>query len=193
MLDSQGVIQRIWNLQFEQPRSWIEQALRVQMQWQPRALMWVRGHQGEKGNEEADMRAGKEVYMGWRLQKNVIATPAGTRQEFPSYPKAPAHLKWPPRAALVKGLVYQGPPATEIGKPEEPWCVCDNWTPQNAAHLLSCPWVGDGKGRTSEQMRSGAGVHYVNVNSTGRAGTGPSGGERPPDNPRSCSPSPYSR
>jgi len=31
-------------------------------------------------------------------------------------------------------------------------CVCDGWTPQNAAHLLGCPWVGDDRGRTSEQV-----------------------------------------
>jgi len=26
----------------------------------------------------------------------------------------------------------------------------DGWTAQNAAHLMRCPWVRDGKGRTSE-------------------------------------------
>ena len=31
-------------------------------------------------------------------------------------------------------------------------CVCDGWTPQNAAHLYECPWVGDGKGRTRETI-----------------------------------------
>jgi len=42
----------------------------------------------------------------------------------------------------------------EIGKSEELWCICDGhgWTPQNAAHLLGCPWVGDGKGRTNMQV-----------------------------------------
>jgi len=40
----------------------------------------------------------------------------------------------------------------EIGKSVEPCCVCDGWTPQNAAHLLRCPWVSDGRGRTSEQV-----------------------------------------
>jgi len=32
----------------------------------------------------------------------------------------------------------------EVGKTENPACVCDGWTPQNAAHLFRCPWVGDG-------------------------------------------------
>jgi len=35
----------------------------------------------------------------------------------------------------------------------EPCCVCDGrWTPQNAAHVMRCPWVGDGKGRSPEQL-----------------------------------------
>jgi len=38
----------------------------------------------------------------------------------------------------------------KIGKVEDASCVCDGWTPQNAAHLYECPWVGDGKGRTRE-------------------------------------------
>jgi len=110
-----------------------------------------------EGDEEADRSAGWEVGMGWRLQKTTIATPVGIKQEFPIYPGAPAHLKWSVRA--VKGLVYmvtgKGPQQQwlwEIGKSEEPWCVCDGRTPQNAAHLLGCPWVGDGKRRTSEQV-----------------------------------------
>jgi len=66
--------------------------------------MWVKGQQGEKGNKEADMRAKEEVEMGWRLQKTVIATPAEIKQEHAIFPKAPAHLKWPPRT--LKRLVY---------------------------------------------------------------------------------------
>jgi len=88
------------------------------------------GHKGVRGNEEADMRAGTEVEMGWRLQKTVIATPAGIKQEFQIYPKAPAHLKWSPMA--VEGLVYmvtdkepQRQWLWEIGKSDEQWCVCD--------------------------------------------------------------------
>ena len=40
----------------------------------------------------------------------------------------------------------------EIGKVDDGSCPCDGWTVQNAAHLLSCPWVGDGKGRTREML-----------------------------------------
>jgi len=59
----------------------------------------------------------------------------------------------------IRGLTYmimdKGPQASwlrEIGKVEDGSCVCDEWTPQNAAHLYECPWVGDGKGRRREQL-----------------------------------------
>jgi len=139
-LDSQGVIQRISNLQYTQPRSWIEEGLVARMQERPRTLMWVKGHNGVKGNEEADRMAGRTVRRGRKRQERAVVTPAGIKQEFPIYPKAPAHLSW--SAGAVKGLVYmitdKGPQRQwlwEIGKSEECWCVCDGWTPQNAAHL----------------------------------------------------------
>ena len=30
--------------------------------------------------------------------------------------------------------------------------MCDRWTPQNAAHLLRCPWVGDDRGHLHEHI-----------------------------------------
>jgi len=154
-LDSQGVIQRIQNLQYTRPRSWVEEQLVKQMQEKPRVLMWVKGHNGTKGNEEADRQARREVDMGYRLLKHDIAMPAGIKAEFPIYPRAPKHIGWNTRA--LKGLVHmvtdKGPQQQwlwEIGKSENPACVCDGWTPQNAAHLLDCPWVGDGKGRRTD-------------------------------------------
>jgi len=92
-LDSQGVIQRIWNLQDVDPRSWSEEARKRQMQERPRVLMWVKSHDGVVGNEEADMRAKKEVEMGWRLLKPDIVTPAGRRQAHPLHPRPPAHMR----------------------------------------------------------------------------------------------------
>ena len=53
---------------------------------------------GVEGNEEADRRAGWEVEIGWRTQMTVTATPGGIKQEFPIYPRTPAHLGWPSTA-----------------------------------------------------------------------------------------------
>jgi len=39
----------------------------------------------------------------------------------------------------------------EVGKTDDPTCICDGWTPQNAAHLFQCPSVEDGIGRSWEQ------------------------------------------
>jgi len=114
-LDSQGVIRRISNLLHARPRSWIEEGLVAKMRERPRVLMWVKGHSGVQGNEAADRTARREVEIGWRTQKKAIATPAGIKQGFPVYPKAPAHMKWSPRA--VKGLVYM---VTDKG-PQRQW------------------------------------------------------------------------
>lgn len=91
-LDSQGVIQQIHDLMHLAPRSWIEEKLVAQMAERPRQLMWVRGHQVEAGNEEADRMAKREVKMGERMHKPDIATPAGIGQAYPLHPKAPPHL-----------------------------------------------------------------------------------------------------
>jgi len=103
-LDSQGVIQRIANLRYNEPRSWIEEKLVRQMQARPRTLMWVRGHTGVQGNEEADKRAKAEVAAGEWQNAAGIATPRGIKQDFPLYPKASAHISW--TAAALRGLVY---------------------------------------------------------------------------------------
>jgi len=117
--------------------------------------MWVGGHQGTRGNEEADRRAKREARLGRKTPG--VATPRGIKHEFPIYPRAPAHFGWTTTA--LRGLVYivtdKGPQHQglwEIGKVDTQRCVCDGWTPQNAAHLLECPWVGDGRGRKFEMI-----------------------------------------
>ena len=118
-------------------------------------------HDGIEGNEQADSRAKLEVWMGERIHWPDIITPADIRQAYPLHAKAPEHLKWPRQA--LRGLTYletdRGPQRQwlrEIGKTEDASCVCDGWTPQNAAHLYMCPWVGDGVGRSREHARKDA-------------------------------------
>jgi len=82
-LDSQGVIQRIHNLRYAHPRSWIEEQLVKKIEERPRTLMWVKGHCGVEGNEAADRTAKREVELGRRLGKIIVATPAGIKQGFP--------------------------------------------------------------------------------------------------------------
>jgi len=156
-LDSKGVIERIQGLTHQQPRSWIEERLGKQMEERPRTLMWVKGHSGVEGNEMADTRAKREVEWGQRMHLPDIVTPAGIRQAFRLYNRTPEHLKWSRWA--VRGLTYmvtdEGPQAEwlkTIGKTDDASCVCDGCTPQNAAHLYTCPWVGDGRGRTREEI-----------------------------------------
>jgi len=103
-LDSQGIIQRIYRLATQAPRSWIEERLVRQMAEKPRALMWVKGHSGVGGNEEADGRAKREVWMGERMHWPDIVTPAGIRQAFPLHDRAPGHLQW--NRVALRGLTY---------------------------------------------------------------------------------------
>ena len=121
--------------------------------------MWVKGHDGVEGNELADVRAKEEVNRGNWMHKPDIVTPApaGIRQAYRLHGGTPKHLSWSRWA--VRGLTYmvtdKGPQAQwlkTIGKVDDASCVCDGWTPQNAAHLYDCPWVGNGKGRTMTTM-----------------------------------------
>ena len=152
-LDSKGVIQRIQGLVHQMPRPWIEERLARQMIERPRTLMWVKGHNGVEGNEQADTRAKREVWLGERMHWPDIVTPAGIRQAYPLHARAPEQLSWPRQA--LRGLTYletdKGPQLQwlkEIGRVEDASC----------AHLYVCPWVGDGVhvGRSREQARKDA-------------------------------------
>ena len=79
-LDSQGVIQRICNLRYARPRSWIEERLVAKMRERPGTLMWVKGHSGVQGNEEADKMADSTVVRGQWKQETEVATPAGKKK-----------------------------------------------------------------------------------------------------------------
>ena len=59
---------------------------------------------GVAGNKEADMMAKNEAWMGGRMHKPDIVTPAGIRRAHPIHPKAPPHLQWSREA--VRGLIY---------------------------------------------------------------------------------------
>jgi len=89
-LYSQGVIQRVRGLMLQEPRSWVEGRLSRQMAERLRTLMWVKGHEGKEGNEMADTRAKKVVWMGEWMHMPDVVTLAGIRK--PIHSTAKRHL-----------------------------------------------------------------------------------------------------
>ena len=102
-LDSQGAITRAMQLYTEPARSWIEPRMQEALAAEPSCLIWVKGHSGVRGNEEADRRANLIAYEGRVVGRPDRVTPAGIRQEFPIHTK-PKHLGWSRQS--LKGLVY---------------------------------------------------------------------------------------
>lgn len=154
---SQAAIGRAIQLYTEPARSWVE--LRIQKACRSSCtLMWVRGHAGVWGNEEADRRANLRAYGGRVMQCVERMTPAGIRQDFPIHTKR-KHLSWPRKA--VKGLQIsyiitdRGPTKRwlwVIGRSQEQMCECGEI--QNGVHLRGCKRIGDGKGRSIEECLS---------------------------------------
>ncbi|KAF8416439.1 hypothetical protein EV426DRAFT_721797 [Tirmania nivea] len=163
-LDSQGAIRRLQNLRFEQPRSWIEELAVGEMVKGHKTVMWVKGHSGVEGNERADRKAKEVAWVGRRMLRPDVITPAGIRQAFPMG-RPSKQTKWNREA--LRGLTYmvtdRGPQRWwlhKVGRADDSsFGLCGEGVAQNAAHLLSCPGVADGKGRDGSRYgrtRSGA-------------------------------------
>ena len=153
-LDSKGALTRITSLSLARARSWIEEAIQTMAAGRHKKLSWVRGHSGVRGNEEADARARRAGWMGSAMQQPEIAIPAGIRHHHPIMSKT-AQMKWDREA--VRGLTYmhtdKGPLKhwlAFIGRADDEACACG--VTQNAAHLLHCRLIGDGLGRTAEDI-----------------------------------------
>ena len=153
--DSQAAIRRCLNLTtgVQEARSWIDERVLEAAKQGGRELAWVKGHSGVEGNERADRRAKGTVMRGqWNLEPSLV-TPAGIRQAYPLFDRAP-HLKWD-RDAL-RGLSYlhtdRGPMRAwlhQIGRAEDQFCECGET--QNAAHLLSSGCI-EGEKRKGEEI-----------------------------------------
>ena len=71
---SQGAIGRIRNLQIECPRGWRKERVVKASKGARKKLAWVKGHSAVMGNELADLRAKKGVWVGVRKGEKNIAT-----------------------------------------------------------------------------------------------------------------------
>ena len=139
-LNSQAAITTATQLYVEPARSWVELRVQKAMAVALCTLMWVKGHSGVKGNEDADRKANLKAYGSKVVGRADVITPAGIRQDFPIHTK-PKHPRWTRKA--LKGLVYitidRGPLRRLlkiIGKRED--YRCEYGEIQNAVHLRRC-------------------------------------------------------
>lgn len=103
--DSKAAIRRCINISrgTQWVRSWVDEEVLESTRGGVLQLVWVRGHSGVEGNEEAGNRA-KEAARGgkWMLDPS-IAIPAGIRLAYPLYTRTP-QLEWDREA--LRGLTY---------------------------------------------------------------------------------------
>ena len=137
------------------PKGWIEERV-VRAARGGKEIAWVKGHSGVLGNEMADLRAKREVWMGARRGDQNIATAGGLRHEFRVTWETEKVRSWD-RDAL-KGYTYictdRGPFRAwlhKIGRAESPMCPCGKAI-QNAAHVMTCELVKGGAERSAEDM-----------------------------------------
>ena len=116
-------------------------------------MMWVKGHAGNKGNEEADKKAKLRAYGGRVMQSANLITPVGIRHDHRIHSKQ-EHMNWTRKQ--LRGLSFiitdRGPMKRWqwiIGRADEQTCRCGEV--QNAVHLRRCRLVADGEGRSIEQ------------------------------------------
>ncbi|KAF8427074.1 hypothetical protein EV426DRAFT_686742 [Tirmania nivea] len=155
-LDSQGAIGRLRNLCFEQPRSWIEELAAEEMGKGGKMVMWVKGHSGVEGNERADRKAKEVAWVGRRMLRPDVITPAGIRQAFPMGRLSRQTKEQGGSAGMTYIVTDRGPQRWwlhKVGRVEGPLCgLCEEGVAQNAVHLLSCLGIADGKGREWKQI-----------------------------------------
>jgi len=129
------------------------------------------------------------------MLKPDLVAPAGIRQAHPIHPKALPHSRWSREATWgdLGAAVHHHSlhrlnaiPGYLKKKTEDPSCVYDGWTPQNAAHLQRCSWIEDVIGRDlgrREVVRGGGEVSEIDsfhVDRMGRAGMDRPGAGRGP-------------
>lgn len=120
-------------------------------------LTWVPGHSGILGNELAGYKAKQGVRMGAAEGRGNIATPVAIRHHFRLTEQRVQVREWDRDALRGYTYIYtdKGPFMhwlNKLGRKDSSACPCGQGVVQNAAHILKCAAVADGRGRTLEQV-----------------------------------------